>query len=58
MMSPSNIARALAARRRRTTIRCEICGAEAEVWLRKRQQARTCSNACRQQLYRRKRQAE
>lgn len=52
MADASELARQLAARRRRTTIRCEVCGQEAEVWARKSQQARTCSPKCRQQLYR------
>ena len=52
MTSTSELARALAARRQRTTIRCEVCGKEAEVWQRKTQLARTCSSACRQKLWR------
>ena len=56
-MSPGDRGRALAALRPRTTIRCEVCGAEFETWARKRQQARTCSNACRQKLWRRERKA-
>lgn len=48
----SELARALAARRKRTTIICEVCGREAEVWQRKTQSARTCSNVCRQKLWR------
>lgn len=54
----SELARALAARRQRTVIRCEVCGQEAEVWQRKRQQARTCSNRCRQALHRRRKKEE
>lgn len=52
MSTPSELARALAARRRRTIIICEACGREAEVWARKTQQARTCSLKCRQKLWR------
>lgn len=52
MSTPSDLARALAALRPRTTIRCEVCGAEKEVWLRKQQVPRTCSPKCRQQLWR------
>lgn len=52
MSDPSELARQLAAHRKRTTIVCEVCGAEAEVWARKTQRARTCSNPCRQALYR------
>lgn len=51
--SPSELARALASLRRRTTAVCEVCGAEFETWERKTQQARTCSNKCRQALFRR-----
>lgn len=51
----SDLGRALAALRPRTTIRCEVCSAAFEAWLRKSQQPRTCSNACRQKLYRRER---
>ena len=54
MSSPSDLGRALAALRPRTTAVCEICGTAFETWLRKRQQARTCSSKCRQQLYRRR----
>ena len=53
MSDASELARQLAAHRKRTTIVCEVCGSEAEVWARQTQQARTCSNACRQKLYRR-----
>lgn len=41
-------ARALAARRPRVTIICEVCGRECS----RRPPARTCSNACRQNLHR------
>jgi hypothetical protein len=54
----SELARQLAARRKRTTIVCEICGIEKEVWQREKQKPRTCSNACRQKLYRRERQVQ
>lgn len=57
MTAASDLGRALAALRPRTTIRCEICGAEFEAWVRKRQQARTCSPACRQKLHRREKKA-
>lgn len=50
----SDLGRALAALRPRTTIHCEVCGAEKEVWLRDTQQARTCSPVCRQKLYRKR----
>lgn len=56
-MSPSELARALAARRQRITATCEVCGAGFETWKRKTQQARTCSNRCRQQLHRDKKRA-
>lgn len=57
--SPSELARALAAQRRRTTIVCVVCGTEAEVWLRKSQIPQTCSNTCRQRLFRqRQREAD
>lgn len=52
MTDASDLGRALAALRPRTTIRCEVCGAEKEVWLRARQAPRTCSPKCRQKLYR------
>jgi len=53
----SEMARALAARRRRATFTCAICGQQYEAWDRKpnRQPARTCSNACRQALWRKNR---
>ena len=54
----SEIARALAARRRRAVFICEVCEREYEAWDRQRQQARTCSPACRQKLYRERKQAE
>lgn len=52
MTDPSDLARQLAARRKRATFVCEVCGAAFEAWARKKQQARTCSPACRQKLYR------
>lgn len=52
MTDPSEIARQLAARRKRTTTTCGVCGASFETWQRKTQQARTCSNRCRQKRYR------
>ena len=55
----SELARALAARCLRTTITCEVCGKEKEVWQRESQIPRTCSNTCRQALFRqRKRDAK
>lgn len=55
MTTPSDRGRALAALRPRTTVACEVCGAVFEAWQRKTQQARTCSPACRQKLWRRQR---
>jgi hypothetical protein len=52
MTGASEQGRALAALRRRTTVRCEVCGATFEAWDRKTQQARTCSGACRAKLHR------
>lgn len=59
MTDASELARALAARRRRATFVCEVCGAEYEAWDRKptKQPARTCSSKCRQQLYRDRKRA-
>lgn len=54
MTDASELGRALAARRQRTMIRCEVCGSEAEVWQRSKQIPRTCSNKCRQTLHRQK----
>ena len=49
-------ARALAARRPRITITCEVCGAEREVVAQTKQRTpRTCSARCRQALFRRNR---
>jgi hypothetical protein len=53
----SDLGRALAALRPRATIICEVCGTEKEVWLRAKQQPRTCSPKCRQQLYRDRKKA-
>lgn len=53
MTDASDLGRALAARRRRTTAVCEVCGAAFETWARKTQQARTCSPKCRQKRWRR-----
>lgn len=58
MTDRSELARQLAALRPRTTIVCEVCGTEKEVWQRKSQQPRTCSNKCRQALYRREKQEQ
>lgn len=52
MVDASELARALAARRKRATFVCEVCGREYEAWDRATQRARTCSPACRQKLYR------
>lgn len=52
MTDRSDLARRLAALRPRATITCKVCGIEKEVWQRKNQKPRTCSNKCRQQLYR------
>ena len=57
MTDTSDLARALAALRPRTTATCEVCGAAFETWQRKTQQARTCSPRCRQQLFRDRRKA-
>ncbi len=58
MTTTSEAARQLAALRPRATFVCEVCGHEYEAWVRDTQQARTCSPACRQKLYRqRKRQS-
>ena len=48
----SEMARALAALRPRSTFTCEVCGQPFEAWVRDKQPARTCSPACRQKLYR------
>jgi len=58
MQDRSELARALAALRPRTTITCEVCGVEKEVWQRDRQVARTCSNRCRQALFRREKRTK
>ena len=47
----SEAARQLAALRPRATYVCEFCGREFEALARKSQQARTCSQSCRQRLY-------
>lgn len=54
----SEMARALAARRRRAVFVCEVCGKEHETLDRPTQQPRTCSNACRQKLWRRQQKAK
>lgn len=56
--TPREMAQALAARRRRATFACTVCGREYEAWDRQRQQARTCSPACRQKLYRERKRAD
>lgn len=52
MTSTSEAARQLAALRRRATFVCEVCTHTYEAWVRKSQQARTCSQSCRQRAYR------
>ena len=51
MTDASEAARQLAALRQRATFVCDYCGKEFEALARKSQQARTCSQSCRQQLY-------
>lgn len=54
----SEAARALAARRPRITIVCEVCGAEREVVAQTGDRTpRTCSTKCRSRLHRRQKQA-
>lgn len=53
----SDLGRALAALRPRITVTCEVCGAEYTLVARRQQGARTCSNRCRQQLYRDRKRA-
>ena len=48
----TEIARQLAARRKRAVFICEVCGREYEAWDRRKQQARTCSGRCRVKLHR------
>jgi len=48
----SDLARALAARRKRAVFACEVCGRQYEAWDRATQRARTCSPSCRQKLWR------
>lgn len=48
-------ARQLAARRKRGTFACEVCGREYEALDRPKQQPRTCSPACRQKAFRERR---
>ena len=58
MTTTSEAARQLAALRPRAVYVCEFCGRAFEALARRTQQARTCSPACRQKLYRqRKRQS-
>ena len=49
--APSEAARQLAALRPRATYVCDYCGKEFEALARRGQQARTCSQSCRQRLY-------
>lgn len=53
--TPTEAARALAALRPRTTITCEVCGAERLAVARKKQPARTCGRRCRDKLRNRQR---
>lgn len=56
MTDASEAARALAARRPRITIVCEVCGAEREAVAQTGDRTpRTCSARCRQALFRRNR---
>jgi hypothetical protein len=57
MTTTSDLGRALVALRPTTTITCEVCGTEKTVRQSTRWPARTCSPACRQQLYRREKKA-
>ena len=54
----SDVGRALAALRPRQTVTCEVCGRQWEGLIRPNQQARTCSNRCRQTLFRRAKREE
>lgn len=51
MTTSSEAARQLAALRPRAVYVCEFCGREFEALARKSQQARTCSQSCRQRMY-------
>ena len=51
MTTTSEAARQLAALRPRAVYVCEFCGRAFEALARRTQQARTCSQSCRQQLY-------
>ena len=51
MTDATEAARQLAARRQRATFVCDYCGKEFEALARKSQQARTCSQSCRQRMY-------
>lgn len=53
----SNLGSALAALRPRQTATCEVCGRQWQALVRPNQIARTCSSACRQALYRRRKRA-
>jgi hypothetical protein len=56
-LTPSNLARALAARRQRQEYTCEVCGGAFVAWKRERQAPRTCSGRCRVALSRREKRA-
>ena len=51
MTTTSEAARQLAALRQRATFVCDYCGKEFVALVRKSQQARTCSQSCRQRMY-------
>lgn len=51
-LNASDVARALAARRRRSVFVCTVCGAEFETLARPKQLPRTCSPKCRQSRWR------
>ena len=50
---PSELGRALAARRSRATVVCEACRQAFEARISEKRPPRTCANACRQKLWRR-----
>lgn len=51
-LNASDVARALAARRRRAVFVCTVCGAKFSTLDRPKQQPLTCSSKCRQKAYR------
>ena len=58
MTDASEMGRALAALRPRRTATCEVCGRQWQALVRPNQPQRTCSNRCRQALWRRAHRAE